>query len=491
VRLGLAILAGAVAAVVVLGPLGRTEATVGPGQVEVSAAASLAGSTIVALPPLGRVQAATHGAPVTLTARVLAVDIEAAQATTTATDPVGTLRREVDEALPGLLRRFALRVGLVSIVAGAIAGLLLPGRRWWDPLVGAAGGLCAVSGLLVGTWATYDVDAFAEPNLSGELERVPGLLRAVERNLDGINQVRDRVDAISSRLAELYAASVDELPGGAAGETAILHVSDLHLNPLGAELTVQLAGDFGVDAVLDTGDVTTFGFPVEARYGELLQASPVPYYIVPGNHDSPQNRRQLAALDGITVLDDDVVTVGGVRILGIGDPTFTASNEVSTEEANERKEELTDDVRLSVLRAAPDLLAVHDPLQARDSTGFVPVVTAGHRHRTSAEQVDGTWVLTLGSTGATGLGSFTVETARPYEAEVLRFLDGELIAVDHLSMTGIDGAFTLERRLIDHDDDTGGDDDDEPTTTLSSTTTASAGPSTTTVAPSTTSSPPP
>lgn len=463
--MGLVIVAGAAAAILALGPLGRTEATVGPGQVEVSAVASQDGSTIVALPPLGRVEASTHATPVALTASVLAVDIEAAQRTTSGVDPVGTLRREVDDALPGLLRTFAIRAVVISLVAGAVAGLLLPGRRWSDPLIGAASGLVAVSSLLGMTWSTYDVDAFAEPNLSGELQRVPSLLLAVERNLEGIDQVRDRVDAISSRLAELYAASVDELPGGAAGETAILHVSDLHLNPLGAELAVQLAGDLQVDAVLDTGDVTTFGLPVEARYGRLLQASPVPYYVVPGNHDSPENRRQLAELDGITVLDGDVVTIGGVRILGIADPTFTASNEVSTREANEQKEALTDEVRSSALRADPDVLAVHDPLQARDSTGVVPVVVAGHRHRTSSALVDGTWVLTVGSTGATGLGSFTVETARPYEAQVLRFDDGRLVAVDHVSMTGLGGSFTLERRLIPDPEEDDEDEDDSARST--------------------------
>src|SRR3546814_14606092 len=92
-----------------------------------------------------------------------------------------------------------------------------------------------------------------------------------------------------------------------------------------------------VDAVLDTGDVTTFGLPLESRFGSLLQASPVPYIVVPGNHDSPANRAQLSQMEGITVLDGDSVTVGGVRILGIADPSFTASNEVSTNEANELK----------------------------------------------------------------------------------------------------------------------------------------------------------
>jgi predicted phosphodiesterase len=226
-------------------------------------------------------------------------------------------------------------------------------------------------------------------------------------------------------------------------------VSDLHVNPLGAELVVRLATDLHVDAILDTGDVTTFGLGVEARFGALLAQAPVPYLLVPGNHDSMANRLELGQVEGIRVLDGELVTVGGVRILGIADPTFTASNEVSTEEANARKAALTGDVRRQVEVEDPDLLAVHDPAQAVAATGIVPVVVAGHIHKRSEAVVDGTLVLTIGSTGATGLGTFTVETARPYEAEVLRFSGDELVAIDHLSVSGIDGGFTLERRLVE------------------------------------------
>jgi predicted phosphodiesterase len=251
-------------------------------------------------------------------------------------------------------------------------------------------------------------------------------------------------------------------------------VSDLHLNPLGAELVVRLAGDLKVDAVLDTGDVTTFGLPVESRFGALLEEAPVPYLLVPGNHDSPENRRQLAALDGIRVLDGDVVTIGGVRILGIADPTFTASNEVSTQEANDVKASLTDEVRSEVLADRPDLLAVHDPAQAADTIGVVPVVVAGHLHQRTQRHEDGTWVFTIGSTGATGLGAFTVETQRPYDAEVLRFRDGELVAVDHISVSGIDGAFTLERQLIEPSPQRAPSNDDVPGPRQALTTTTTA-----------------
>src|SRR5690606_32875059 len=137
---------------------------------------------------------------------------------------------------------------------------------------------------------------------------------------------------------------------------------------------------------------------------------------VPGNHDSIASRTELDALPNITVVDGTVVTVEGVRILGVADPTFTASNEVGTSEANERKRELADAVRRLVEREEPDVLAVHDARQAEAAVGSVPLVIAGHTHERSAAEKDGTRVLTVGSTGATGLGAFTVETDLTYEA---------------------------------------------------------------------------
>lgn len=436
------------AALVGLRWTGATDAELGPGRVELSARLGAAG-TAIALPPLGRITAHTHRAPLAVGARVESVDVDAAQRSLSGPDPLAHLQADITEDLPGAFAAFVRHVLLYAAGTGAVAALLLPGRGAWHAVPGAVGGVVAVAVLLFATWRPYDLDAFAEPTFEGELARAPGLVAAAQDNLRDIEAVRSRVDTLSDRLAQLYAASLGELPGGAPGETSILHVSDLHLNPLAAQLVVDLAGDLGVDAILDTGDVTTFGFAIEARFGEILAQAPVPYYVVPGNHDSAQNREQLAAIEGLTVVDGTVVDVGGVRILGIPDPTFTASNELSTQQANERKLALAPEVAERVRAEAPDVLAVHDVRQAADSAGEVPLVVAGHTHERSEEVVDGTRFLVVGSTGATGLGSFTVQTDLPSEAEVLRFDGDELVAVDHLTVNGVGGSFVLERQLVE------------------------------------------
>lgn len=444
---------GALAAVVTMGWIRSSETPLGPGTVRISAGLAAAGGTSIELPPLGRLRADTHRMPVALEARVASLDVEAAQRAASGLDPLMALEEQITADLPDALRAFALRTLVIAAITGAAAALLLPGRRPVDALAGGLGAILAVGGVLAATWVPYDLEAFREPTFEGELARVPGLITAAERNLADLESVRSRIDTVSDRLAELYAASLGELPGGSAGETSILHVSDLHLNPLGAELVVRLAGDLDVDAILDTGDATSFGLPIEARVGEVLGSAPVPYYLVPGNHDSPANRLQLAATEGVTVLDGDVVTVGDVKILGVPDPTFTADNEVSTDDARAVKLDAAGEVDRLVRREDPDVLAVHDLRQAEESAGSVALIVGGHLHERTEDRREGTLLLTVGSIGATGLGSFTVETSEPYEAQVLRFRDGELVAIDYLTVEGIGGDFILERRLVEPAED--------------------------------------
>ena len=65
---------------------------------------------------------------------------------------------------------------------------------------------------------------------------------------------------------------------------------------------------------------------------------------------------------------------------------------------------------------------------------------------------DGTRLLTVGSTGATGLGSFVVDDNLAYQAQLLHFVDGELRVLDYLSLQGISGNYTIQRTVIEPDE---------------------------------------
>ncbi len=458
------VVVGGVAAVATLRMTSSVQASVGPGTVEVGASASERGATEVALPPLGRIIASTHRAPLRLEVRLDGLDIERLQRTLSAPRAQQRITEEVVEDLPALLRRFVLRSLVTAVVVGGIAGSLVANRRLRHAALGAAGGLVTVGTALLWTWQGYDTEAFEEARFEGALQRAPAILEAAQRSVGDLDRVSGLVQTLSGQVAGLYAAT--DL-GVTTGETLILHVSDIHSNPLGVELVEQLSASFDVDAVLDTGDLTSYGSPLESRIADLIEDIEVPYYLVPGNHDSEENRSAFAAATGVTLLDGDQVRVGQVSILGIGDPTFTADNVVPTADANERKVELASGVRAMVRRDRPDLLAVHDLRQASLAAGWVDVVVAGHTHERSTREEDGTRFLTVGSTGATGLGSFLVETQLPYEAQILRFDNHRLVAVDYVTLEGVDGNFTIDRQVVprpgarDAAGDGAGDDEEE------------------------------
>jgi predicted phosphodiesterase len=441
-------LLGAAAGLLALGTVTTAEGRVGPGRVAVRA--HLGDSrTELRLPPLGQISAATHFAPITLTGQVDELSPERLQDLLKTDDPGDRLRTEVSADLEPLLRSFAWRAFLTALVAGALAGSLVPRRRWTHALTGAGGAVVAITLLLGGAWRGYDAEAFEKARFEGPLERAPALLATVRKHVDDIDVVRKRVRVLGDQVAELYSVASSQVGGPVAGdEVRILHISDIHSNPLGLEVTRRLAEQFKVQAILDTGDLTSFGLPVEGRLGELVATINVPYLLVPGNHDSPENRRALAGVPNIQLLDGTVAEVGGVRILGVGDPAFTATNETSTAEASVLKEQEAPGVAARVQALRPDVLAVHDPLLGEASQGHVPLIVAGHTHKSSATRKDGSLVLTVGSTGATGLGSFTIDTGSPYEAELLHFVGGDLVAVDRIDLHGIGGAFRLERQIV-------------------------------------------
>jgi hypothetical protein len=139
-------------------------------------------------------------------------------------------------------------------------------------------------------------------------------------------------------------------------------------------------------------------------------------------------------------------------VLGVGDPTVTALRTIPVETLERTYRAQYPSTRRLVREEEPDLLLVHSPVQARPILGQVPVIVAGHIHRTRLEVLDGSVVAVVGSSGATGLGDLLVDETSPYEFQILRFLDGTLVAVDQIQLTGADGDFVLNRQVIRADE---------------------------------------
>jgi hypothetical protein len=239
----------------------------------------------------------------------------------------------------------------------------------------------------------------------------------------------------------------------------VLHVSDIHLNPLAFDLIDRLITQFGVDAVVDTGDITTWGTEVESSTFSRIGRLKLPYVFVRGNHDSAATQAAVKQFKNAVVLDDQVVEVAGLVMAGIGDPTFTPDNNHTelpgpsvpvlgptptggtlpssltrsgpsgTSSASGSATSTvppsttgqagpTGPQGLSVKELAstiegwdaehPDrpvqIAAIHEPKELDPLFGLVPTIMAGHLHsRNTRLDPSGTRILIEGSTGGAGI----------------------------------------------------------------------------------------
>jgi predicted phosphodiesterase len=443
-----ACVAGALVAVLALDLVPAVRGKVGPTGISARGSTGLGGTEFV-IPPLGAVAAATHPGPLSLTLSLTQIDVPAL-AEQLESDPTGTrLAADLESDMRGLAVKLVLQLLLGGLILGAIALALVPRRAWRYVVAGAAGGLAAM-GIMVGiTATTFSVDAFEEPRFTGALTRAPVVIDALQSNEFDFEDVQSRFEVAASRLTELLALINEPDVDPRADSFALLHISDVHSNPIGLEIARQLARQFEVDAILDTGDLTNFGVAAEARVTELVERFNVPYIFVPGNHDSDAVRRAMERLDGVQVLDGLSIEVGGVTILGFKDPTYTNWDSLSPDEAAEIRREFSATVAERVAESEPDVLAVHDRRVAESSFGLVPLILSGHYHKQIVEEDRGTRMFAVGSTGAAGLQAFTVDVDQNYEAEIVYFRDGRAVAFDYVRFTGLGSDFIIERNTLD------------------------------------------
>ncbi len=444
---------GAVIGALGLQMAGTVAGDAGPGVVKLGVRIDNRARTELLVPPFGSISALTHRAPLTVSVQVSQVDVAQLEDLVGDRRAEARLRSEIEADLGSLARHLFVRCLLVAALAGAVVGALVPRRRWTSVLVGSVGGLLGAGALLWSAWASFDASAFDEPRFEGAVSEAPRIIATARKYVDDFEAVRGRIGVLSAQIRDLYATSLTEQLASGPGRRRILHVSDIHLNPLGVEVIRELADQFDVDAVLDTGDITSFGHPLEGQFGELLDNFDVPYYLVPGNHDSAANREALGRFANVTVVDGEVVDIAGVRVLGIAHPSFTADNRTSEEEVERDLAAQGAGTAELVGSLRPDVLALHDARGARASFGHVPLVLAGHVHRRSWKRIDDTLVLTVGTSGATGLGALTVDTNLAYEAAVLYFDGPDLVAVDNVALRGTNGDFRIDRRLVSEPND--------------------------------------
>lgn len=472
-RVGLFALGGAI---VVLFLAGRVPAHVGPFETTVGIRPSVTGRTVVHLAPLGTIEMDTHDAPVQLDLRVEELGLDEAERLADNPALVDQLGDDLAEEVRSAFVRLAIRCLVLALIGGAL-GALAARVRWQAAVTGVVVGALLTVTVGLGTVATFDAEAVAEPRYTGLLTAAPRAVGDVEAIVERFGEYRAQLSDLVGNIVTLYLAA-EGLPTFEPedGMIRVLHVSDIHLNPQAFDLIGQITEQFGVEAVLDTGDLTDWGTGTEELIVDQIGELGVPYVYVRGNHDSLAIQRAVSAQPNAVVLDGEAADVAGLRIWGLGDPRYTPDKEEGGDTDTEREtiEEFAPQAADSLRDAEPppvDVAMIHDPRGAADMGGLVPLVLAGHTHEASSDRTgdeDETLVLVQGSTGGAGLRGLQGDEPEPLVASVLYFDEDTrlLVAYDQVTVQGLgETGVTIERHVLPAQDE--GESDEDGTTTTS------------------------
>lgn len=436
---------------VVLGGAVRTN--VGPVEIGMSAQPSWTGETVLDAHPFGTLLFDTHNAPIAL--RLTLENINPARAGALLEDP------KLSAQLPAVLEK-ELREGVKTLVlrailcglAGALLGSLIVFRRPGVALAGLLCGVVAISGTGAAVALTFRPRAVLEPKYTGLLAGAPSLVGDAESIVTRFESYRAQLAKLVGNVSQLY-ETVSALPLYDSDPTSIrvLHVSDIHLNPIAWNLIRSVTTQFKIDMIVDTGDLTDHGTGPEDKFVKEIGDFGLPYVFVRGNHDSKATQRAVARQKGAIVLDGTAQTVAGLRVYGVGDPRFTPDKSVAVDSDLESLSALGRSHAARIGQASPpvDLVAVHDPTIAKGLSGATPMILAGHSHERSTELLpSGTRLLVQGSTGGAGLRALEHDEPTPVAASVLYFdrKTRRLRAWDDITLGGLgEQSVQIERHV--------------------------------------------
>ncbi|MFC0005765.1 metallophosphoesterase [Micromonospora siamensis] len=466
-RFGLALAVLAVALIGVVGGTyagGHVDTDIGPFRAELSLRPALTGGTTVDIPPLGALILNSHDGPTHLTVELGALDQRRTEALIG--DPASISR--ASQSAVRDVRAGVMRLGLRTLGWSVLATLVLAAlvfrnvrRTAW------AGGvaLAVTAGTLGLAAGTIRPEAIDEPRYEGLLVNAPAIVGDARRIANDYTKYSEQLQRLVGNVSKLY-TTVSALPvyEPAPGTTRVLHISDMHLNPTGWQLIRTVVEQFGIDVVIDTGDITDWGSEPEASFVGSIGLLKKPYVYIRGNHDSPRTAAAVAQQPNAIVLNNSTTTVDGLTIAGIGDPRFTPDKNTSpagsglTKAVADQVIGAGEQLAATVSRSPKpvDIALVHDPASAGPLSGTCPLVLSGHTHARQVSklpQVPGkapTTLMVEGSTGGAGLRGLEGEKPTPLSMTVLYFDQQKLLqAYDDITVGGTgQSQVNLERHVI-------------------------------------------
>lgn len=470
---GLGVLAAVAAGIALAASLARTTITVGPVTVVARVSVAWPGATSVLIPPFGEAHAHTHDGPVRFVLNVQKVDIpgverllrapvraagsRALPGMQAADQAAATVSDVVTEETTRARRRLTSLVIVVTILSAAFAAAVAWGIRLRWRLIGVSAAVAAalVAGSAGLASATFDPAGLTEPRLEGALVYLPRLESIFTARLTRVEALREQAAEIAEQLAAYYADPRSIAAGGGLpGTYRVLHVSDMHLDPVGAELARSLARSYDASLVINTGDAGITGSAEEAALLPSLLITETPTLFVSGNHDAGPVLVSLGGLANISVLDGETV-VDGLRVFGLPDPQGADPGIEPDRDAVEASVTAVAEL-LSAQRDAglplPDIIALHSPIAEKRFIGLAPIILSGHTHSERMYVNDGTVRLNSGTLGGMPYDPDRTDRARlPHSASILYYtseLPRRLIAVDRVSVTP-EQTTSMTRQVVD------------------------------------------
>jgi predicted phosphodiesterase len=415
---------------------------------------SLNGQTYIKLPPLGELSANTHRGPIDFFLELTEIHptiIEEELTTADSQDKwIGSLQSEAKKHLA----LFLLKQILIGAAGATLIYQILFRPKVKNLLAVFLGTLLIATSVIGYCAATFNTEGFRQPQYRGVVAAGPEVLQLSNKFYDGFMNFRDKTDevvkSINTLFTNLEGLTVLAEPGDE--ELKILIVSDISNNPVGIQLVQTLAGTFDVDMIIDGGDLTDFGSPLETKAFERIGNLGVPYLFAPGNHDSPEVLAFLHQFSNVSILESAVVNSGGLSVLGEPDPWSFGSSVYSNDEAeiDQVLSQQAEKLKAS-LEANPetDIAVIHNPKYSEELEGLVPVVISGHTHRVSVKRTTDTLYLNPGTTGASGFRGLQTQEME-YSALILHFGRNtrEQAVVDIIRYDPLSSSINLERRLI-------------------------------------------
>jgi hypothetical protein len=289
------------------------------------------GETSLGIPPFGEASARTHVGPARLLITVDSVDVPLVEQylskrSVQTPELAAAVRSQASEAnvtvsdlIEQETRKAAQQIGLLVLLAAFVSGIVALLVAWAFRVGRAA--LLVASLLSVGLVVTsagigavtFDAAALASPRLEGALAYVPQLQTVFATRLSAVEQLRVQVADAANKLAAYYADPRSIAAGGGfEGTYRVLHVTDLHLDPVGAELARSLARAYDASLVIDTGDIAISGTEPETALLSSLVVTSTPVVYVSGNHDSPAVDAALGDLPNVRVASPGMLTIDGI-----------------------------------------------------------------------------------------------------------------------------------------------------------------------------------